>query len=251
MFKAIWRSGPVQEMMGSLLAAYIRFTKRTNPITSDPVDPYVDVKDAQPFILAMWHGQHFMIPFLHTPDYRISVLISRHGDGEMNAIAAKKLGIGLIRGSGAQRGDQVRKRGGVKALLDMITTLERGENVALTADVPKISRVCGKGIITLAQKSGRPIFALAVVTSRRIDLDSWDRTSIGLPFGRCGIAMGKAISVAQDASEAELEATRRAVEAELDRVHRVAYGLIGSKDPGADRKSVTDAREQAAANAAH
>lgn len=235
--------------MGSLLAGYLSFVRRTNSMHYDPPDAYAAIETDQPVIVAMWHGQHFMIPFFRRPEHKISVLISRHGDGEMNAIAANKLGIGLVRGSGAQRGDQVRRRGGIKAMFDMISVLERGSNMALTADVPKVSRVCGKGIVTLAQKSGRPIYALAVVCSRRIDFNSWDKSSIGLPFGKCGIAAGRAIHVPAEASDAELEAARLAVEAELDRVHAVAYALVGSKDPGAGRGSVADARAAAAAEA--
>ena len=54
-----------------------------------------------PAIFAFWHGQHFMTPFIKTKDsHRAKVLISRHRDGEFNAIAAERLGIGTIRGSG-------------------------------------------------------------------------------------------------------------------------------------------------------
>ncbi|HRK24898.1 MAG TPA: lysophospholipid acyltransferase family protein, partial [Beijerinckiaceae bacterium] len=218
MFKAIWRSPQVQEALGAALAAYLRFVKRTNRLILPTPDPYEAFAGQEPAILAMWHGQHFMIPLGLREGQRFSVLISRHGDGELNAIAVRRLGIGLVRGSGAQRLDQVRKRGGVKALLDMLATLERGENMALTADVPKISRVCGRGIITLAQKSGRPILAVAVVCSRRIDFArSWDRSSIGLPFGTTALVIGEPIRVAADAEAGQLERARLAVEAELDR----------------------------------
>ena len=36
----------------------------------------------------MWHGQHFMSPFFWREQHRVKVLISRHRDGEINAIAA-------------------------------------------------------------------------------------------------------------------------------------------------------------------
>lgn len=242
MLKQIWRSKFVQEALGSLLAAYLRLVQRTNRLIVPSPDPYAALARQEPAILALWHGQHFMIPTARRPEQRFSVLISRHGDGELNAIAVAKLGIGLVRGSGAQRSDQVKKRGGVRALLDMIATLERGQNMVLTADVPKISRVCGRGIITLAQKSGRPILPVAVVCSRRIDFRSWDCSSLGLPFGRTALVIGDAVSVAGDATPAEMERARRTVEAELDRVHETAYRLIGSVDPGAGRTSVDAAR---------
>ena len=59
------------------------------------------VEPQMPAIFAFWHGQHFLTPFIKTKDtHRAKVLISRHRDGEFNAIAAERLGIGTIRGSG-------------------------------------------------------------------------------------------------------------------------------------------------------
>jgi hypothetical protein len=72
-----------------------------------------------------------------------------------------------------------------------------------------------------------------VVTSRRIDFDSWDRASIGLPFGRGAMVLGDPIVVPREADPQTLEALRQNVERELDAVHERAYALIGSKDPGA------------------
>ena len=72
----------------------------------------------------------------------------------------------------------------------------------MTADIPKVSRVCGPGIVTLAQLSGRPIVPVAVVTSRRIDFASWDRASLGLPFGRGAMVLGEPVHVARDADAA-------------------------------------------------
>jgi hypothetical protein len=118
-------------------------------------------------------------------------------------------------------------------MIAMMRALKEGEMVVLTADVPKIARVCGLGIVTLAQRSGRPVVPVAVVTSRRIDFRSWDRASLGLPFGRGAMVLGEPVHVAADANDEALEAARRAVEAGLDRVHARAYALVGAADPGA------------------
>ena len=96
------------------------------------------------------------------------MLISRHRDGEINAIVAERLGVGTIRGSGAHDGDFTRK-GGVSAFKEMLDALEEGYSLALTADVPKVARVAGRGIVKLARMSGRPILPVAVATSRRIE----------------------------------------------------------------------------------
>jgi lysophospholipid acyltransferase (LPLAT)-like uncharacterized protein len=249
MLKAIGRSEPIQRLLGSLLAGYLRFVQRTSPMVVIPEGGYARIESG-PVIITMWHGQHFMQTFGLRPQDRIHVMISRHGDGAINAIAAEKLGMLVVRGSGAQRTDQVRKRGGIQALRQLLALLEAGDHVSMTADVPKISRVAGEGIIALAALSGRPILPVATVCSRRIDLNSWDAASIGLPFGRTALFIGEPIFVAKDADASAREAARRAVETAMDRAYAAAYAALGADDPGAGRASVEAARALKAAEAA-
>ncbi|WP_046866449.1 lysophospholipid acyltransferase family protein [Microvirga massiliensis] len=233
LWKRIARSALVRETLGVLLAGYLGLVRRTNRFMMEPEDAYDRIGPLMPVIAAMWHGQHFMVHFAKRPQDRAASLVSRSGDGELNAVALRRLGIRAIRGSGA-RGRKVREKGGATALRGMLRALAGGEMVVMTADVPKISRVCGTGIIALSQLSGRPIVPVAVVTSRRIDIRSWDRASIGLPFGRGAIVLGDPIFVPRDADEAGLEAARQEVERSLDAIHARAYERVGSQDPGAE-----------------
>lgn len=229
---SILKTRVAQETLGRMLAGYLRLVQRTNRIVFEPADIYDHVRPDLPLIFAMWHGQHIMIPFAR-PDWMPACsLVSRHGDGGFNAVALRELGIGAIRGSGAL-GKKIREKGGASAFLAMVRRLAAGDTMVLTADVPKRARIVGPGIIALARASGRPIRAVAVVTSRRIDFNSWDRASIGLPFGRCAIVVGDPILVARDADEATQEAARLALQASLDDVHARGYALVGSRDPGA------------------
>ena len=106
----------------------------------------------------------------------------------MNAAAAQWLGIEVIRGSGTQSPD-FDKKGGASAFREMLTALEGGYNVALTADVPKVARVCGLGIIKLMST----------------------------------------IRVPPNASDAQLEEARRAVEAALNEATARAYAIADRK----------------------
>lgn len=249
MLKEIGRSKRVQHAIGAVLAGYLKLVRATGRMVVLEPEGYARIDASAPVILTFWHGQHLMQTFGRRPDDRCSVMISRSADGEINAHAARLLGMGVVRGSGSQRADQLSKRGGVQALRALMTLLEAGEHVSMTADVPKISRVAGDGIITLAQLSGRPIAPMAVVASRRIDFSSWDAASIGLPFARLALVIGELISVPRQADAQEKEAARLKLQAELDRIYARGYAEFGQNDPGANRPSMIEARAQQAAKA--
>jgi len=214
----------VQRTIGVLAAEYLRLVWNTSHFTMEPAEPYRMYESEQPVIIAMWHGQHFLLPFLRR-HYRFKVLISRHSDGEINAIAAERLGIGTVRGSG-DHGRRFQIKGGVGGFIGMLEALEEGWNMALTADVPKVSRVAGRGIIKLAHESGRPIFPVSLATSRRIVLDNWDRSEINLPFSRGAIVVGEPVRVPKDADTHVLQRARGALEKALnaatERAHAIA-----------------------------
>jgi lysophospholipid acyltransferase (LPLAT)-like uncharacterized protein len=231
--RRIARTPALQRLIGFLAADYLRFVWRTSRLTIEPADLYEFVEPQLPVIIAMWHGQHFMMPFL-SRGHRVKVLISRHRDGEINAYAALRLGIDTVRGSG-DHGRRFDLKGGVGAFKGMLNALAEGYNMALTADVPKVARVCGLGIIKLGQMSQRPIFPVAVATSRRFVLKNWDRSAVNLPFGRFAIVAGEPVRVPVDADDAMMEQCRAAVQQRLVEVTARAYEIVDRKDRHADR----------------
>jgi lysophospholipid acyltransferase (LPLAT)-like uncharacterized protein len=227
LIRNVLRSSWVQHAVGLLTAEFLRLVWLTNRFSFDPPDVYELVEPQMPAIFVFWHGQHFLTPFIRTKQsHRAKVLISRHRDGEFNAIAAERLGVGAIRGSG-DHGSAFHRKGGVGAFKEMVRALEQGYNVALTADVPKRSRIAGLGIIMLARESGRPIMSFAMATSRYWRLKNWDRTTINLPFGRGAVVGGEMIMVPPDADATTMEALRARVEASLNDATRRAYAQVG------------------------
>jgi lysophospholipid acyltransferase (LPLAT)-like uncharacterized protein len=221
------RSGLVQRALGLLAAEYLRLVWLTNKFSLEPPDVYEQVEPQMPCIFVFWHGQHLMTPFIRVRgNHRAKVLISRHRDGEFNAIAAERLGVGTIRGSGDHSGSFHRK-GGVGAFKEMLRALEENWNVATTADVPKRARVAGLGVIMLARESGRPIMPFAMATSRFIRLKNWDSTTINLPFGRGALVGIDSVKVPPDADAETMEALRLKVEALLNEATRKAYTAVG------------------------
>ena len=224
----------MQVAAGTLAAEYMRFVYATTRVTIDPPDGYGRIDANLPIILAMWHGQHFMSAFVKRPGDRGKVLISRHRDAEIISIAAKRFGIETIRGSGDVGSEFIRK-GGLGAFQALLDTLNAGESVALTADVPKIARRAGRGIVMLARESGRPIFPIALATSRRYVLDNWDKTTINLPFSRGAAVCGELVWVPADATDEALEQYRRQVEDNLNAATARAYALVDDRGGDAGR----------------
>ena len=222
------RSPRIQRAAGVGAAHYLRLVWHTTRFNVEPADALERIPKHAPLILAFWHGQHFLTPFVKPPNLRAKVLISRHRDGEINAVAAERLGIETIRGSGSH-GSDFAKKGGVFGFNELVRALKEGCNVAMTADVPKVSRVAGLGIVKLAQMSGRPIYPVAIATRRRIVLDNWDHTTINLPFGRGGGVAGAPIHVPLEADGETLELARRAVEDSLNAVTARAYEIADGK----------------------
>lgn len=229
--KTVARSAAVQQALGTLLAGYLTIVHRTSRLTIDPPDLYDRIERLTPSILTMWHGQHFMLPFARPKDMDIKVMIARHRDAEVNAIAAKRLGLGLIRASGAHGSvREVRRKGGMVGFREAIRTLSEGVSVAMTADVPKgPARIAGEGIVLLAKHSGRPIVPTAFATSRNIDVNSWDSASVNLPFSRAGFAIDEPIWVPADLPPEGVEELRQRVKDGLDRATERAYALCGVK----------------------
>jgi hypothetical protein len=238
LFRNVLRGSWVQRAVGFLAAEYLRLVWLTNRFSFDPPNVYETVEPEQPAIFAFWHGQHFLTPFIKTKEsHRAKVLISRHRDGEFNAIAAERLGIGTIRGSG-DHGGAFHRKGGVGAFREMVQALKEGYNVASTADVPKRARVAGMGIIMLARESGRPIMPFAMVTNRFIRLNNWDNTTINLPFGRGALVGIEPVVVPPDADAETMERLRLRVEAYLNEATRRAYEQVGRPEASLPAKSL-------------
>ncbi|TYC67689.1 DUF374 domain-containing protein [Stappia sp. BW2] len=231
MIKRLGRQPWVLSTIGTLMAAYLKLVYRTNRFVIEPEGVHEQSEKDLPVIVAMWHGQHFMVPFAKPAHWPAKVMISRSADGEVNAIAARKLGLGLIRASGGKNARQIKKRGGMRGFIEALRALKEGYSIAMTADVPKgPARKSGVGIVQLAKHSGRPVLPVAVATSRSIELNSWDKASVNLPFGRGSIAVNDLIWVPADADDETLEDYRLKVEEGLNQATKRAYELVGRAD---------------------
>jgi lysophospholipid acyltransferase (LPLAT)-like uncharacterized protein len=227
----VFRKPSAQATITALVVNYLRFVNATSSTIYDPSDPYVLHASLAPVIFTMWHGQHFMLPFLRKYDLDVRVLISKHHDGEINARIAEKFGVGTIRGSTARQPSRMFEKGSLGGFREMKTALDEGAFVCMTADISKLApRRAGLGIVALAKLSGRPIVPIAYASSRRIDFTSWDRSTLNLPFSRAACAVGDIVEVPADADERMLEQRRQSVEDALNEATRRAYAIVDRRN---------------------
>ncbi len=228
LIRRIGRSRPVSELAALVAVSWLRTVRVTTRFVEEPKGLFDGMGVEGPFIVAGWHGNHFLVPFMCRPAARFRAIVSRSADGDIIAAVLGRLGMGQVRGSGGAPSRQ-REKGGATALRALARSLAEGYCVAMTADVPRIGGVAGAGIVTLARLSGCPIITSAAATSRFIRLNNWDRAVINLPFGRGAFVVGDVIHVPRDADDVLLEEKRLAVQASLDRANQRAYALVGQQ----------------------
>ncbi len=221
------RSGLVQRALGLLAAEYLRLVWLTNRFSLEPPDVYEQVEPQMPCIFVFWHGQHLMTPFIRIRgNHRAKVLISRHRDGEFNAIAAERLGVGTIRGSGTIPAASIAK--GASALSGRCCRRWRTSGTSRPPPTcPSARGSPASASSCWPASSGRPIMPFAMVTSRFIRLKNWDSTTINLPFGRGALVGIDSVEVPPDADAETMETLRLRVEALLNEATRKAYAVVG------------------------
>lgn len=202
--KALLRSAPVQFLLARLLSLYLWIALRTQRWTIDGQAYFIPHAGGQPAVFAFWHEYLPLAPQLPALGRRqavyrrtgVYVLVSRHRDGRFIAAAVRPFGVDAIHGSTSKGGSS---KGGASSLRAMLDALKRGDMIALAPDGPRgPRRQAAPGVAQLAALADVPILPCAARTSRRIQLKSWDRMAIPLPFGRAVMVFGPAIRVPRD-----------------------------------------------------
>lgn len=218
----------LQKMAGKTLAGYFKFVAATSRLKGDMAPHFAEVSGNLPAIFTFWHGEQFLIPTAVAGHLPLCALVSRHGDGEIQAAAMEAFGVRTIRGSGGRNREKTLKKGGIQSSFEILSALEEGISVCMTANVPHgPAREVGKGVVTLAKLSGRPIYPVSHLTRWNWYMNSWDQAAINLPFSRSAFVLGNSISVDCAADESELDLIRKAVQSELIRITNEAKRSVG------------------------
>lgn len=215
--KSLLRTPLAQSVLAALLGHYLAFALRTTRWTLDGQEHFRPFGSGAPAVFAFWHEFLPLTPALSLiarklPFYRptpIHTLVSQHRDGRFIGAVVRRFGIHPVLGSST--------RGGAAGLRGLLAVLRQGHLIGITPDGPRgPRREAASGVAHLAALSGVPVVPLAARTSRRIQLDTWDRMPVPLPFGRGIVVCGPAISVSrhgwQDAVPRITEALNQAAD---------------------------------------
>lgn len=219
-------------VIGLVMAGYIKLIRSTSRLQDDPPGFIDKVLPETPLVIAMWHGQGLLLPFIRPrDDIKVAVMVARHIDGDIVDRTLKHFGMSTIRGAGAGR--KGKDKGGFAALRACMTAIKDDTTVALTGDIPPgPARKSGPGMPTLAKLSGRAILPCAVVTNRYFKLNTWSGFTVNLPFSRMVMAGGDLIRVPRHANAEELEVARQQLEDSLNEVTARAYRIAGTSESG-------------------
>lgn len=178
-------------------------------------------------ILTFWHNQILAMPALTfgQPE-KTTTLVPLSKDGELTSRIARRYRIGVVRGSDDKTGS---------ALTEMLR-LGRlpGAHTALTADGPRgPAFTIRDGIITLAQRTGKPVIPLAVAYEKYLQLKSWDGFLIPFPFTKAYFVCGDPVHIPEHLDDEAWNDTRKTLEQAMINTNTIAM----AQRQGKTRKS--------------
>jgi len=168
-------------------------------------------KQGKAIIYTFWHGRMLYFPYLYRFSNKSTILTSPSEDGEIVARTAKIFGFSSIRGSSFKRGGP--------ALLKMTRSIKEGKAVTMVADGSRgpLYKV-QEGIINLAYLTGAPILPVVYGVKNKIQLKTWDRFIIPLPFSKIKVMYGDPVYVDKKTEEKKSKSKLEELEKKLKEI---------------------------------
>ena len=204
-----------QRLAAFLIYAFIRVLAATIRFRLDDRSGMFTTAPEEKIMFAIWHNRLALALILYhryvarrARDRRMAALVSASRDGGLLARVLEHFNVEPVRGSSSRRGAQ--------ALRELVTWSEQGHDLAITPDGPRgPCYQVQEGVIATAQLTGLPIVPTVYYLNWKVRVKSWDRFQIPLPFARCEITTGPILRVPREASDAEREALRQQLEAQM------------------------------------
>ena len=171
-------------------------------------------------IFALWHHDQLCLDGIPNRD-KLNILISKSIDGEIIARVVERMGFKTVRGS---QNKWWKDKGGKEATFELISRLNKGENIAVTVDGPSgpLHQV-KNGVIKIAKLTGAPIIPVVWCSKSRFlsSLPTWDKLKIPLWFLESLNIYGEPIYVPETANKENEKQIRLHLQEELLSLKRV------------------------------
>lgn len=188
--KSIWKF--LHKPIALAIKSFVLVIIKTLRVEIQGIDEFREAVDFQkrggpPIIVTIWHNNLFLLPLFashFTKTEPLTILISKSRDGNIPALIAESFpGVQVIR---------IGHRTRHQSLIETIHALENKRIVILTPDGPRGPRHSVKpGAVFACQTAKGRLFALTWNASSAIELNTWDRFVIPLPFSKVHIHFHK------------------------------------------------------------
>jgi len=155
------------------------------------IQNYIDFSGQRNFVYSLWHRYWFLWALSFLRSHRRHAWL-QHPAAYMKPIhiGLKLMGIRVLLGSGGEEGR--------KAANDLVDLLRQGWSTVLSPDGPHGPQgVLKRGVLHIALQSGVPILPVKFIASRTIELPSWDKKPLPLPFSNVTVVLGEPITVSE------------------------------------------------------
>ncbi len=215
--KKILKNKFAQSFLGWLISIYIKVCFHTSiwiVKNSNEVDKQIKKKNS--FIVCFWHNRLLMASFCWSWKQDLKMLISSHSDGKIGSNAVSHLGIQTITGSSRKQN--------LSSLKEIINLLKKNNILAIAPDGPRGPREEVKdGLISLLKKTGVTVLPLGYSARFKINLKTWDRFILALPFNKFVTVWGNPVKFDKIKTTEE---NKIILENEMNRVIRLSDNLL-------------------------
>lgn len=237
-FKQIIRKilylGIIQQLITLIIAGYMFLVFKTSKKKYINFDIATkEIIEKKPIICLFWHNRLMMIPFIAKkinqdfPDYKFMTLASKHGDGRIVGRVMEVFGFKSILGS-TKSGRKSSRGIGIDAIKQIFFGLKEGNAIGITPDGPRgPNQKINGDVVNIARISGAKILTISYATKNYIQLNSWDKFKIPLPFSKLVfICDNRFYDIDKNSTKEQLEVTKNEVEESLNKVQDEADQLV-------------------------
>jgi lysophospholipid acyltransferase (LPLAT)-like uncharacterized protein len=173
-------------------------------------------------VYAFWHGQSFFL-IKYMARRNITIIASPSRDGKLGADVLKRFGYGIIYGSSS--------KSPIRAIIQSVQAMRAGRDMAIAVDGPRgpLHQI-KPGALFLAKKMNASIVPAVNSSFPALTFRSWDRFILPRPFARSVMVFGDPVLLSPDMSDETMQNETRMIEAELNRLTRLADRMTGYKD---------------------